>query len=80
MQEPGFWDDIKRAEELTKESKFLKSKLERFNAIETKIEDIEVLNEIMEENDEESINEIISTVKFLEKEIEDYKIEDAFIR
>ena len=43
MQEPGFWDDIKRAEELTKESKFLKSKLERFNAIETKIEDIEVL-------------------------------------
>ncbi|WP_414627201.1 peptide chain release factor 2 [Clostridium sp.] len=75
MQEPGFWDDIKRAEELTKESKFLKSKLERFNAIETKIEDIEVLNEIMEENDEESINEIISSVKFLEKEIEDYKIE-----
>ena len=63
MQEPGFWDDIKRAEELTKESKFLKSKLERFNAIETKIEDIEVLNEIMEENDEESINEIISSVK-----------------
>ena len=75
MQEPGFWDDIKRAEELTKESKFLKSKLERFNSIETKIEDIEVLNEIMEENDEESINEIISSVKFLEKEIEDYKIE-----
>lgn len=75
MQEPGFWDDIKRAEELTKESKFLKSKLERFNAIETKIEDIEVLNEFMEENDEESINEIISSVKFLEKEIEDYKIE-----
>ena len=29
----------------------------------------------MEENDEESINEIISSVKFLEKEIEDYKIE-----
>ncbi len=75
MQEPGFWDDIKRAEELTKESKFLKSKLERFNTIETKIEDIEVLNEIMEENDEESINEIISSVKFLEKEIQDYKIE-----
>ena len=75
MQEPGFWDDIKRAEELTKESKFLKSKLERFNTIETKLEDIEVLNEIMEENDEESINEIISSVKFLEKEIQDYKIE-----
>ncbi|MGG7076394.1 peptide chain release factor 2 [Clostridium sardiniense] len=75
MQEPGFWDDIKKAEEVTKESKFLKSKLERFETLETKVEDIEVLNEIMEENDEESIDEIISGVKFLEKEVEDYKIE-----
>lgn len=75
MQEPGFWDDIKKAEEVTKESKFLKSKLERFETLERKVEDIEVLNEIMEENDEESIAEIISGVKFLEKEVEDYKIE-----
>ncbi|MBY0755766.1 peptide chain release factor 2 [Clostridium sardiniense] len=75
MQEQGFWDDIKKAEEVTKESKFLKSKLERFETLETKIEDIEVLKEIMEENDDESIDEIISGVKFLEKEVEDYKIE-----
>ena len=52
MQENGFWDDIKRAEETTKESKFLKGKLERFETLETKIDDIEVLNDIMEEDDE----------------------------
>lgn len=75
MQENGFWDDIKRAEEITKESKFLKGKLERFETLETKIDDIEVLNDIMEEDDEESINEIIESVAFLEKAVEEYRIE-----
>ena len=75
MQENGFWDDIKRAEETTKESKFLKGKLERFETLETKIDDIEVLNDIMEEDDEESINEIIEIVAFLEKAVEEYRIE-----
>ena len=75
MQENGFWDDIKRAEETTKESKFLKGKLERFETLETKIDDIEVLNDIMEEDDEESINEIIESVAFLEKAVEEYRIE-----
>lgn len=75
MQESGFWDDIKQAEEVTKESKFLKSRLERFNLLERKIEDIEVLNEIMEEDDDESINEIISEIKELDKLVEEYRIE-----
>lgn len=75
MQESGFWDDIKKAEEVTKESKFLKSRLERFNLLERKIEDIEVLNEIMEEDDDESINEIISEIKELDKLAEEYRIE-----
>ncbi len=75
MQEVGFWDDIKQAEEVTKESKFLKSRLERFNLLERKIEDIEILNEIMEEDDDESINEIISEIKELDKLVEEYRIE-----
>ncbi|MGL4573123.1 MAG: peptide chain release factor 2 [Clostridium sp.] len=75
MQENGFWDDIKKAEEITKESKFLKNKLARFEALETKIDDIEVLNEIMDEDDDESIDEIIEGVAFLEKAADDYRIE-----
>ena len=29
MQEKGFWDDIKRAEEITKEAKSIKDKIEK---------------------------------------------------
>ena len=75
MQENGFWDDIKRAEEVTKESKRLKDKLDRYNGLVSRIDDIEVLNELMEEDDDESANEIISEIKEIEKEINDYKIE-----
>ncbi|MCI5727268.1 MAG: peptide chain release factor 2 [Clostridium sp.] len=75
MQENGFWDDIAKAEEVTKESKRLKSKLERYNSMVSKIDDVEVLYELMEENDSESIDEIITTIKEVEKEIENYKIE-----
>lgn len=75
MQEPGFWEDIKYAEEVTKESKFLKSKIERFVTLENRASDIEVLSEMIEEDDDESINEIIDEMKILEKEVESYRIE-----
>ena len=75
MQENGFWDDISKAEEVTKESKRLKDKLERYNKLCSVVEDIEVLHEIMEENDEESANEIITQIIEVEKELNKYKIE-----
>ena len=75
MQENGFWDDIKRAEEVTKESKRLKDKLDRHNNLVSRIEDVEVLRELMEDDDEESANEIISEIRKLEKELYDYRIE-----
>lgn len=75
MQEDGFWEDIKRAEEVTKESKMLKSKLESYTTIESKLEDVEVLREIMEEDDKESSEEIINEIRFIEKAISKYKIE-----
>lgn len=75
MQEPGFWEDIKYAEEVTKESKFLKSKIERFVTLENRASDIEVLSEMIEEDDDESINEIIDEMRILEKEVESYRIE-----
>ncbi|MBW6408875.1 peptide chain release factor 2 [Clostridium weizhouense] len=75
MQENGFWDDVKRAEEVTKESKRIKDKIQRVENLQSKIEDIEVLREIMEDDDEESSIEIINTIKEIEKEIDDYNIE-----
>lgn len=75
MQESGFWDDIKRAEEVTKESKRLKDKIDRHDNLISRIEDVEVLYELTEEDDKDSINEIITEIRQLEKEIDSYKIE-----
>lgn len=76
MQTPGFWDDIKKAEEVTKESKGLKDKLENFNKLETAIDDVEVLQEMMDEDDLESIEEIISSINYIEEEVEKYRIQN----
>ncbi len=75
MQEKGFWDDIKRAEEVTKESKRIKDKIDRFDSIVTRVEDVEILSDLIEEEDEESINEIIREIRSVEKDVEEYRIE-----
>ena len=74
MQEPGFWDDSKRAEEVTKKSKSVKDKIENFDKLKSQFEDVEVLKEIMEEDDEESASEIIQTIKEIEAKIDDYNM------
>ena len=74
MKENGFWDDIKRAEEVTKESKRIKDKVSRHDDFVRRVEDIDVLYELMEEDDEESAQEIISEVRELEKELYQYII------
>lgn len=75
MQEKGFWDDVKRAEEVTKEAKCLKDKLDKQASLEERVEDIDVLAELMEEDDEESAREIIEEIKSIEKEVEEYRIQ-----
>ena len=75
MQEKGFWEDIKRAEEVTKESKRIKDKIQRYDNLKERLEDVEVLSEMVEEEDLDSINEIIKEIKSIEKEVNDYKIE-----
>lgn len=74
MQEPGFWDDSKKAEEVTKKSKAIKDKIERFDKLKSQLDDVEVLNEIMEDDDQESADEIIQTIKSIEAEIDDYNM------
>ena len=67
MQENGFWDDIKRAEEVTKESKRIKDKVSKHDDFIRRVDDIEVLYELMEEDDDESAQEIISEVRELRR-------------
>ncbi|AQW27746.1 peptide chain release factor 2 [Clostridium perfringens] len=75
MQEAGFWDDVQKAQEVTQEAKRVKDKIDKFKKLNERIDDVEVLKELMEENDEETAKEIISEVKALSKEIDTLKIE-----
>lgn len=75
MQESRFWEDIKKAEEVTKESKRIKDKIDRFETLSSRVEDIEVLSELIEEEDQESINEVIREIRLIEKDVEEYRIE-----
>ncbi len=75
MQEAGFWDDVQKAQEVTQEAKRVKDKIDKFKNLNERIDDVEVLKELMEENDEETAKEIISEVKALNKEIDTLKIE-----
>lgn len=74
MQESGFWDDSKKAEEVTKKSKLIKDKIENYDKLKSQLDDIEILKDIMEEDDTESADEIIETIKSIEIEIEDYNM------
>ncbi|WP_343283587.1 peptide chain release factor 2 [Clostridium botulinum] len=75
MQEDGFWNDTKRAEEITKESKRIKDKIQRVESVQSKLDDIEVLKEMMDDDDEESAYEIINNIKEIEEEIDNYNME-----
>ncbi|MGG7214507.1 peptide chain release factor 2 [Clostridium nigeriense] len=75
MQEPDFWDDIKRAEEVTKESKRIKDKIDSFDNLVNRVEDVEILSDLVEEDDDDSINEVIREIRSIEKDVEEYKIE-----
>ncbi len=76
MQQPGFWDDINKAQEITVESKQLKDKLDRFNGVCQRLEDIQVLAELIEESgDEDSVAEVLQEKRQLEEEIEKFRIE-----
>ncbi len=74
MQEPDFWNDADKSQLITKESKALKDKIENYDIIVSKLDDIEILKEMSEDGDEESSEEILKNIKFLEKEIYEYNM------
>lgn len=76
MQEPDFWENIKIAQQVTQQEKLIKSRLERFDSLYSRIEDSLVLIELMkEEEDISSVGEVLKEVKSLKEEIETLRIE-----
>lgn len=65
---------LKEQKKLLKKSKSIKDQIEKFDKLRSKVEDVEVLKEIMEDDDEESANEIIQSIREVEAEIDDYNM------
>lgn len=75
MQEPNFWEDINKAQEVASRAKSIKDKIENYNRYITRSEDVETLIEMAkEENDETLIPEIFSEINTLRKDLEEMKI------
>lgn len=76
MQEPKFWDNVSLAQEITQGAKALKDKLDRFNSLSGRFEDIEVLIELTNpEEDTATSVEIIKEIEDLKGDIESFRIE-----
>ncbi|APF27109.1 peptide chain release factor 2 [Clostridium sporogenes] len=75
MQNPNFWNDIKEAQKITSEEKYLKDKLSKYNHLKNTIEDIIGLSQMLSEEDEDMGKEILSEYKNIKEEIDRFKIE-----
>lgn len=75
MAEPGFWEDLKKSQEITKRSKELKETIEEYNSLVSQWEDLNALIELgLEEGDETLSDEVDREFQVLNKKIEDLKI------
>lgn len=76
MNAPDFWLDIERSQKVNQEIKSLKARVERYNKLKSKIEDINVLIELgQEEEDASIVEEILNEMEVLEKETEAMHLE-----
>jgi peptide chain release factor 2 len=76
MQEPNFWDDMKRSQEVTQEAKFLKDRIDLVSSLCQRLEDVETLSEMCKEEEDESLlKEILSETEELKENIERFRIE-----
>lgn len=75
MQDPNFWNDVNKAQEITQATKRLKDKVDRFNQLKARLEDIEVLSELIAEEDETTIKGFIREIKELNQDVEVFRIE-----
>ena len=73
--EVDFWDDSERAQEIMKETKHMSNEIKIYDDLIDKIEDLEVLIElVLEEEDYKNDNEIAREMKEISKGAEDFKL------
>ena len=71
MEEPDFWDNPERSQQMMKELKSLKDDMETYSNLETQMEDMETLIEMgYEENDPSLVQEIQEIMDQFEADFE----------
>ncbi|MBX4267099.1 peptide chain release factor 2 [Clostridium estertheticum] len=76
MQEPSFWEDITKAQQITKLAKGIKDKIDRINLLISKIEDLEMLTQLSsDEGDDSSLVEIKVELKDLAHIADQFRLE-----
>jgi peptide chain release factor 2 len=75
MAAPNFWDDTRRAQELTRERTELSRTIGRVQELAGRAEDVEVLLELAAEEDDGSLDaEIADAIASLRKELEEFEL------
>jgi peptide chain release factor 2 len=76
MTSPGFWDDQNSAQKVIDETNGLKSYVDNFEALEERLENLEVSYELVkEENDKELFEELDEEASQLTEDLNDFELE-----
>jgi peptide chain release factor 2 len=75
MQKPDFWDDVSRAQKLGQSLKIVDDKIGQMALIEEQIEEIELLMQlIQEENEDSMLSDLSELIKETDKVLEIFKL------
>lgn len=75
MEQPGFWDDIHKSKEVSKNLKILKDRLDKAENLSTTYEDIETMIEMAEEESDDSlIPEIEEMLEAFQTELSQFRV------
>ncbi|MDD6044784.1 MAG: peptide chain release factor 2 [Clostridia bacterium] len=76
MGAPDFWDDVEAANKANQRMKLLSAKIEKYNKLESAIEDAELMADMAEEEDDESMyEELVAEMQSITEKVEMLKLE-----
>ena len=59
MASPGFWDDLERAQRVSAHAHQTEAKIQHYESLVSRADDVEVMMELAEEEDDDSMSEEI---------------------
>ncbi len=79
MAAPGFWDDRKRATDISQQVERRRSSLQRFQRLSEELDDIDILHQMaLEASDDAELSALEPRLKELKRVIREYRIELTF--